>query len=372
MERLRSVLTLALGMIIGGLLMFFLQQPPAHGPIITGAPSEDEQELIRRALREPKDPSKAISVVVAAVRHAVVSIETERAGGPEFLRQLYERFPQLRPEGVGSGVIVDREGTILTNAHVVRGARRIWVRLASGSRVPAKLVGSDRQTDVAVIRIGKGDWAVAPLGDADQVQVGEIVVAMGSPFALEQTVTMGIISAKGRTRLGLVNRGRGYEDFLQTDAAINPGNSGGPLLNLQGEVIGINTAILSQTGGYQGISLAIPINLARGVAEQLIEKGEVSRGWLGVLLRDLSAEEKARLPGGGNRGVQVVRALADSPSDRAGVRAGDIIMTYRGQPVADASRLRLAVAETPADETVELDVVRDGKMQKFSVKIGER
>ena len=372
MERLQSVLTLAVGMMIGGLLTFFLLQPPGPGPIITGAPSQDEQELIRQALREPKDPAKTISVVVAAVRHAVVSIETERTSGPGGLQRLYERFPRFRPEGVGSGVIVDQEGTILTNAHVLQGARQIWVRLASGSRVKARLVGSDPQTDVAVIRIGKGNWAVAPLGDAEQTRVGEIVVAMGSPFALEQTATVGIISAKGRTQLGLVNRGQGYEDFLQTDAAINPGNSGGPLLNLRGEVIGINTAILSRTGAHQGIGLAIPINLAQGVAEQLIEKGEVSRGWLGVLLRNLSAEEKARLPGGGHRGVEVVRVLADSPSDRAGVRAGDIIVTYRGQPVADGSRLRLAVAETPVDETVELDVVRKGKIQKLSVKIGER
>ncbi|RMG09989.1 MAG: DegQ family serine endoprotease [Planctomycetota bacterium] len=342
--------------------------------------------------------SQAFSKVARRATPAVVFIEVERevegSGAVPFEfndpfdlfnDDFFERFfrhrmPQGRPHsqprqrphfkqrGQGSGFIVSRDGTILTNNHVVGGADTIRVKLPDGRQFSAKVVGTDPQTDVAVIRLegDVGDLPTLPLGDSDRLQVGEWVLAVGNPFGLAQTVTAGIVSAKGRSRMGIVD----YEDFIQTDAAINPGNSGGPLLNLRGEVVGINTAIFSRSGGYQGIGFAIPVNLARRVEQQLVETGKVTRGYLGVLIQDLTPELAESLGISGRKGVVVSEVSQGSPAAEAGLEVGDVILSLDGKTVEDVNWLRNTVSMTPPGTAVRLRVFRDGSERELSVTLG--
>lgn len=274
-------------------------------------------------------------------------------------------------EAGGSGVIVSEDGYILTNNHVVEGAREITVALTDGREYDAEVVGVDPGTDLSVIRIDPdGDQLpVAELGDSDEIRVGDWVVALGSPFGLENTVTAGIISAKGRSALNILD----YEDFIQTDAAINPGNSGGALVNLRGEVVGINTAIYSTSGGYMGIGLAIPINLARTVMDQLIETGEVTRGWLGVYIQDVNQDlaRALELPDD-TRGALIGEVMPDTPAEDAGLRAGDVVVAMNGEAINGSAELRNKVARLKPGEVVEFDIVRDGDTKTIAVTIGER
>jgi len=270
--------------------------------------------------------------------------------------------------GLGTGMIMDKNGYILTNNHVVAGANEIKVLLASGERYPAKLIGTDPKTDLAVIKIS----ADKPLphvtfGDSDKVEVGQWVVAIGHPRGLDQTVTQGIISAKHRR--GIMDPSS-YQDYLQTDAAINPGNSGGPLLNLQGEVIGVNAAIVTQSGGFEGIGFAIPSNMALHIAHELIAHGKVRRGWLGVSVQDLTPELAEAFHVKENKGAVVADVEKDGPAEKAGIKRGDIVISYNGRPVADASSLRNMVALTPVGKKVELDILRKGKRKTITVKVG--
>jgi serine protease Do len=278
--------------------------------------------------------------------------------------------------GLGSGFIVSKDGYILTNNHVItsgeRAAEQIKVRLFDGRELDAKLIGRDEATDLAVLQINRDDLPAnlnpVTLGDSDVLEVGEWVVAIGSPFGLSNTVTAGIVSAKGRS-ITPRETGRVYQDFIQTDAAINPGNSGGPLLNLQGEVVGINSAIASRSGGYQGIGFAIPSTIARAVLDSIVANGRVVRGWMGVDLADLAANGGG---GGGNGGGGVaVRAVQeDSPADKAGLKVGDIITKFQGRPVNEA-RLRNAIALTPPGTKAPLEVQRDRKAIETVVTIGD-
>jgi serine protease Do len=271
-------------------------------------------------------------------------------------------------KGLGTGMIMDQQGSILTNNHVVGGAREIQVWLADGTRYPATLVGTDLKTDLAVIRIAAKD----PLphirfGDSDLVEVGEWVVAIGHPRGLDQTVTQGIISAKHRE--GITDPSS-YQDFLQTDAAINPGNSGGPLLNLRGEVVGVNAAIVSESGGFEGIGFAIPSNMALHIATMLITKGKVERGWLGVSIQDLTPELAKSFGLDTQRGALVAEVAKGGPGEKAGIRRGDIILSYQGKEVRNAGSLRNDVANTPVGQEVKLTVWREEKKQEVSATIG--
>lgn len=281
-------------------------------------------------------------------------------GNPDFDREYKQR-------GLGSGVVVTADGYILTNNHVVAGADKISVGIGEGDPVDGEIVGTDRATDIAVIKIDKKGLQAARLGDSDGIRVGEWVVAIGNPFGLEHTVTAGIISYKGRSNVRIAD----YEDFIQTDAAINPGNSGGPLVDLDGKVVGINTAIASNTGSYQGVGFAIPINLARRIMDELIQKGRVVRGWLGVYIQDITEAmaEAMNLPG--KEGVLVSDVVKDGPSGEAGLQRGDVILELNGLKLKDGAELRNKVAASSPGTNVKLLVLRDGKKKDLTVKLGE-
>jgi serine protease Do len=276
-------------------------------------------------------------------------------------------MPSQPSQSSGSGVIIGRSGLILTNNHVVRGGGKVKVKLNDGREFEATDVKTDPSTDLAIIRIkAGGDLPVAPLGNSDDMRVGDWVLALGQPFGLADTVTAGIISAKGRG-LGITE----HEEFLQTDAAINPGNSGGPLVNLQGEVIGINTAISSTSGGYQGVGFAVPVNVAKWVSQQLDKEGKVHRAYLGVGIQPVSQELASQLGMTTPRGAMVTEVRPGSPAEKAGVKVGDVIVQYAGTKIHDTRQLSAVVARTSIDAKQTLVVLRDGKETKLDVAVQE-
>ena len=272
----------------------------------------------------------------------------------------WENIPrERRAQSLGSGVIVSDDGYILTNNHVVENADEIKVALADNVTIySAKVVGTDPQTDIAVLKVDAKNLPAIAVTDSDRLEVGDVVLALGNPFGLGQTVTMGIVSAKGRGGMGIVD----YEDFIQTDASINPGNSGGALVDAAGRLVGINSAILSRSGGNQGIGFAVPINLARTVMERLVVDGKVTRGQLGVIIQPVTPENTGALVGGVTPG---------SPADEAGLKAGDVIVEFNGKKVTDSRHLRLMVGQTAPGASVSVKVLRDGKEQTFTAKLGE-
>jgi serine protease Do len=272
--------------------------------------------------------------------------------------------------GLGTGMIIDNQGHILTNYHVVGGADKIEVLLTDGRKYQAKVIGTDPKTDLAVIRISADEaLPYVTFGDSDKLEVGDWVVAIGHPRGLDQTVTQGIISAKHRQ--GIMDPSN-YQDYLQTDAAINPGNSGGPLLNLQGQVIGVNAAIASESGGFEGIGFAIPSNMAVHIANILIADGEVERGWLGVSIQDLTPELAKSFGLESTKGALIADVVKGGPADKAGVKPGDVVISYDGKDIADTGVLRNKVADTPKGKEVTLTVVRDGKRVDLTTKIGSQ
>ena len=286
----------------------------------------------------------------------------------EFFRRFFQERPELpgdrQSNSLGSGFIISPDGYILTNAHVARDADKIIVRLSDQRERPAKVIGVDELTDVAMLKIEGDNLQAVKIGDSDALEVGEWVLAIGSPFGLEHTATQGIVSAVGR------NLPTGaYVPFIQSDVAVNPGSSGGPLFNLRGEVVGINSQIYSSTGGYMGLSFAIPIKLATQVAEQLKATGEVTRGWLGVLLQavnnDLADAFKLDRP----RGALVAQILPDSPAASAGFKQGDVILRYGGEPVEDSSQLPRMIGVTPVGKTVAMSILRNGEPMEIKATI---
>lgn len=286
--------------------------------------------------------------------------------GEEFERR-FQQPRERQEQGLGSGVIVSDDGYIVTNNHVVEQADDLMVLLGDKRKFPAKLIGTDPKTDLAVIKIEATGLSTLPWGNSTALEVGELVLAVGNPFGLNQTVTMGIISAVGRANVGIVD----YENFIQTDAAINPGNSGGALVNLQGQLIGINTAIFSRTGGYMGIGFAIPSQMVKSVMQSLIGHGKVIRGWLGVSIQELSQDLAAQFDAPDTQGALVGDVFSDSPAGQAGLKRGDIIRTYNGITVKDPTHLRTLVAETTPESAVPLAVLRNGKIVNLSVSITE-
>lgn len=275
---------------------------------------------------------------------------------------------QPRPMGMGSGVIVSANGYILTNNHVVDGADEVKVSLQDGREFKAEVIGKDPKTDVAVLKIPAEDLPFATATDSDRIEVGDVVMAIGNPFGVGQTVTMGIVSAKGRG-LGIISEG--YEDFIQTDASINPGNSGGALVDADGRLIGINTAIVSRSGGNQGIGFAIPINLAREVLEALIDEGRVTRGFLGVVIQNVEPALARKLELPSTSGVLVAEVNPRSPADRAGIRSGDVIVEFNKQEVKDVRQLRWEVARTRPGTSVPVQVIRNGRSRSLTVNVQE-
>ncbi len=270
-------------------------------------------------------------------------------------------------QGLGTGVVVDSKGHILTNNHVVGEADEVTVRLNNDKTYKAKVIGTDPRTDLAVIKIDADKLTPANLGNSDSLKIGEWVVAAGNPFGLDNSITAGIVSAKGRSIMG----GGQYEDFIQTDAAINPGNSGGPLVNLEGEVIGINTAIFSRSGGYMGIGFAIPINMARTVMESLISKGKVVRGWLGVGIQNLTEDLAQSFNVTSTEGALVGHVEDGGPAAKAGLKQGDIIIAMDGTKIKDINQLRNDVAALRPGQDTKLDVLREGRKISVSIEIGE-
>ena len=330
------------------------------------------------AAAEPLD-SDAIAEVAEQTVTSVVNVATERVAdfGPASTDPLFTdpRSPfymdpdEQKQRSVGSGVIVTAQGRILTNAHVVAGAETVRVTLSDGTELDAKVVGADKQSDLAVLQL-EGDLPTLrpiPMGDSSQLRLGEFVLAIGNPFGVGQAVTMGIVSAKGRAALGMID----YEDFIQTDAAINPGNSGGALVDLDGKLVGINTAIVSRSGGYEGIGFAIPIDMAAPIMKALVEDGKVSRGYIGVMLRtltrDVATEQKLSV----KRGVLVASVMDGGPADKAGLKDGDVIVAVDGKKVTDVGKLRNHIAMKGARQTVELELVRGKGTKTISLVTAE-
>ncbi|MBN1852714.1 MAG: Do family serine endopeptidase [Pirellulales bacterium] len=346
----------------------------------------------KEQLAHATDLSKGFQYVAKAMRPSVVSISSVRKIQPAanrsrpelrqipdefrgfFDEDLFDRFFEFRiPEGgfeqrgLGSGVIIRPDGYILTNNHVVQQADEINITLSDERTFKATVVGTDDKTDLAVLKIEASGLVPAEIGNSDRIDVGEWVLAIGSPFGLDQTVTAGIISAKGRSDVGITD----YEDFIQTDAAINPGNSGGPLVNLKGQVVGINTAIASRNGTYMGVGFAIPSNMAQMVTSNIIEHGKVQRGWLGAAIQDLNESLSQSFGFQSQEGVLIGDVVADGPADKAGIQSGDIITKFSGKDVAKAYQLRNAVASTTPDTTVDVVLFRDGKYRTVQVVVGE-
>jgi serine protease Do len=286
-----------------------------------------------------------------------------------FHRRGSEREPpyEFRQQEQGSGFIISQDGLILTNNHVVDNATRITVRLTDGHEFNAKTVGTDPASDIAVIAIAGQGLPVLPLGNSDAMEVGDWVIAAGNPFGLTHTITVGVVSAKGRSQLGVVD----FEDFIQTDAAINPGNSGGPLINLRGEAIGVNTAIVSDNGGYLGIGFAIPSNMVKTIKEQLVAQGKVVRGFLGIHLQEFTKELAESFNLETTTGALVVDVGSGSPAAKAGLKRGDVIASFNGQPVQYAGQLRNIVAMTSPGTQVRMEILRDNQLQELTVELGE-
>ncbi len=342
--------------------------------------------LLAMALPLPSAAAPVIPdfvVLAKELKPAVVNISTTKKvrsrrpalPGPhtpyhDFFDEFFERFfegqqgPPRQAQSLGSGFIISKDGYILTNDHVVDGADEIRVLLADGRTFTAAIKGLDPKLDIALLKIDTGeDLPMARLGDSEGLQVGEWVMAIGNPFGLEQTVTVGIVSAKGR----VIGAGP-YDDFIQTDASINPGNSGGPLFNLQGEVIGINTAIIANG---QGIGFAIPVDAAKGILSQLKETGHVTRGWLGVSVQVVSEELAATFGLDEAKGALVSEVIAGSPAEGAGFKRGDIILSFDGKPIDAVNDLPRLVAATPVDTEVKAEIFREGKRRTLKVKIGK-
>jgi len=326
----------------------------------------------------------AMAEISAAVKPAIVNMSTTRtvktSGGadpffddPFFRRFFGDKFGRQRQPkehksaALGSGVIVSSDGYIITNYHVVKDADEIKVLLSDKREFSGKVIGSDPKTEISIVKIEATDLPTLKWGDSDALEVGEIVLAVGNPFGLNQTVTMGIVSAVGRANVGIAD----YEDFIQTDAAINPGNSGGALVNVRGELVGINTAIFSTSGGYQGIGFAIPSNMVKSIMDSLVKKGRVIRGWLGVSIQSITPELAKQFNLKGEKGVLVSDVNENGPAEKGGLKRGDIILEYDGKNTDEPSQFRNMVANTSPGEEHSFKVLRNDQVLTLKVTIGE-
>jgi serine protease DegS len=324
----------------------------------------------------PVSYADAVQRAAPSVVNVFATKITRTKRHPLFDDPLFKRFfgdqtdrPKIKRENsLGSGVIVDGNGYVLTNNHVIDSASEIHIVLGDGRSLPARIVGNDPETDLALLQAAGDRFPVATLGDSAPMQVGDVVMAIGNPFGVGQTVTLGIVSATGRNQLGITD----FENFIQTDAAINPGNSGGALINAAGEVVGINTAIFSESGGSHGIGFAIPIQLAREVMRQLIEHGHVIRGWLGITGQDLTPVLAESLGIESHQGVLVSGVLGDGPADKAGLKPGDLITGIDRQPISGSPKMLEMIAAKPPGSPLTVTLLRDGEALERIAIVGER
>ncbi|WP_299230503.1 Do family serine endopeptidase [uncultured Halomonas sp.] len=405
-HHLRSLMPYLLPVMIGlllamALLNAFPQLSGRHGseaPVVTPPPAPREPLAVSPEAAAPRDPIErpapelrqapplsreqgpaSYAAAVERAAPAVVNIYSSRVVERDqhplmsdpFFRQFFgDDMParQRMLSSLGSGVIVSEQGYVLTNHHVIGGADQIQVALRDGRETLAEVIGTDPESDLAVLRIELDDLPVIELADSTEVAIGDVALAIGNPFGVGQTVTMGIISATGRSHLGL----NAYEDFIQTDAAINPGNSGGALISPDGAMVGINTAIFSRSGGSQGIGFAIPANLARNILEELVTQGRVIRGWLGVEAQELNPELAASFGLKAPRGVIIAGVVPGGPADQAGLRPGDVLLSIDGRAILDARETMADIAAVEPGDSLPLTVVRGGEKLALTVEVGER
>ena len=367
-----GISVLLIGFLLGGLSFYFLGK-------VTGQ-QKGYLPLSPHVPRQIAESSKAFSEIASSLSPSVVNISTTKVMKRELAPLLEDPFSEFfspfrdfkmpkkwKEQSLGSGVIVSSDGYIITNNHVIEQADEIRVTLFDKRSFKAKVIGADNKTDVAVVKIDADNLFAVQWGDSDKLQVGEFVLAIGNPYGLSHTITMGIISAVGRANVGIAD----YEDFIQTDAAINPGNSGGPLVNTKGEVIGINTAIFSKSGGYQGIGFAVPSNMARLVMNQLIQKGKVTRGWLGVTIQEITPELSQKFGLKTAKGALVGDVAKGSPAEKSGLRRGDIILEFNGKKVDDVGNLRNMVAQSKVGAQIPLTIMRSGREYAINVITSE-
>lgn len=364
---------LLVGFLLGGLAFYFIGKMTGQqgGYLPYPAPNVPRQIM---------ETSKAFSEIVSAVSPAVVNISTtkvfKRDSEPLFEDPFFDFFKPFhdlrmpkkwKEQSLGSGVIVSSDGYIITNNHVVEKSDEIKVTLLDKRMFKGRIVGADPKTDIAIVKIDAANLPTIPWGDSEKLQVGEFVLAIGNPYGLSHTVTMGIISAVGRANVGIAD----YEDFIQTDAAINPGNSGGPLVNIKGELIGINTAIFSKTGGYQGIGFAVPTNMVRPLMSQLIQKGKIIRGWLGVTIQEMTPEIAQKFGLEKSRGALVSDVTKGSPAEKAGILRGDIVIEFNRKEVKDVASLRNMVSQSKVGSDVLIKILRSGKEYTVRLVVAE-
>jgi len=367
-----GIVILLVGFLLGGISYYLM------GKIIY--PQSVRAPFAPRVPSQILETSRAFSEIVSAVSPAVVNISTTKVVRRDTLPfsedpffDLFKPFHDFglpkkwKEQSLGSGVIVSKDGYIITNNHVVEQSEDIRVTLFDKRSFRGTIVGADPKTDIAVVKISADNLPTVPWGDSDKLQVGEFVLAIGNPFGLSHTVTMGIISAVGRANVGIAD----YEDFIQTDAAINPGNSGGPLVDVKGELIGINTAIFSRSGGYQGIGFAVPSNMARLVMDQLMKEGKIVRGWLGVTIQDITPELSQKFGLKDSKGALVGDISKGSPAEKAGMMRGDVILEFNGKEVRSVGSLRNMVSQSKVGTQVKLKILRGGKEYQLTVAIAE-
>ncbi len=371
------VISLCIGLVAGGVWRWLRAADTPSAPMpeinVDAKPIDRSNRPVVTSYADALEPIRRCVVSVYSTR----IVRSRGPGFPfndPFFRQFFGPAPdhpseQKVPGGMGSGVIITADGYILTNNHVVEGSDELSVALPDGRELAARLVGTDPKTDVAVVKIEAAKLPVATLADSDQLRVGDIVFAIGNPLGVGQTTTMGIVSAMGRSNLRLLEEG--YENFIQTDASINPGNSGGALVDAQGRLVGINTAIISMSRGNIGLGFAIPVNLAATVMRGLIETGTVERGYLGVFTQELDPDlaEAFGIPSG--KGVIISEVSPESPAARAGLRHGDVVTAFNGKPVATRDEMRLAIAQTAPGATIKLSLIREGTPQEVDVVLGK-
>lgn len=386
-----------------GVLLLVLFSSLVSAGFVSAAQGIDKIPLDEASLQLP-GIENAVTQVADIVGKSVVSISTERTakiktgkrriyfngpfgGSPDQGDDPFSRFfddfmgglpdREFKQMGLGSGVIIDEKGNILTNEHVVNGADKVTVTLSDGREFKAEIKGRDPRSDLAIIKINAGNLPVAKLGDSDNIKIGQWVVAIGNPFAFalqnpEPTVTVGVVSALHRSLGRAFTRERDYGNLIQTDAAINPGNSGGPLVNLKGEVIGINTAIFSTSGGYQGVGFAIPINSAKRILSKLVEGKKISYGWLGVTVQDLNEDLAKYFNLPDKNGALIAKVLEDGPAAKSGLKDGDIIKQFDNKPINSVKDLLAIVSATEAGKKVKVVVIRDKKQVSVDLGVGER
>ncbi|UCJ16859.1 trypsin-like peptidase domain-containing protein [Pseudomonas sp. MM211] len=363
-------------LLVGVLVSLLVMQ---QYPQLVGLPMQDVQLRQAPAYARAQEGPASYATAVSTASPAVANLYTTKYVGksnhpllddPQFRKFYGENLPgQRRMESsLGSAVIMSPEGYLLTNNHVTANADQIVVALKDGRETLARVIGSDPETDLAVLKIDLKDLPSMTLGRSDNIRIGDVTLAIGNPFGVGQTVTMGIISATGRNQLGLNT----YEDFIQTDAAINPGNSGGALVDAYGNLVGINTAIFSKSGGSQGIGFAIPVKLAMEVMQAIIEHGQVIRGWLGLEVQPLTPELAESFGLEGRQGIIVAGIYRNGPAQKAGLQPNDLILKIDGEPAGDARRSMNQVARAKPGETIRIEVMRNGKMMELSAEVGVR